>query len=891
MNYKLKTNEIEKLLHASRIETAEGTGHSLRKSLSELLADLLSTPQARNVHAEQSLLDGTAWAPKRGMMKPTFGRRTNRQEALVLSKCYRALMMFERIRLLYSSLLTPLPSLDVRGKDVTVALKCILQWTKLYIDCKAERVAKYQSVSVFNMLTNTESLEHMDLPFGWKVGQLSPWYAHHRAALRRISKCSKVDFYRYAQAFLYFKKGCPPAAEDFIAENLQKHEKALTRVPDKPRVCSVVADGSDDLGQPRKRYTVYSVPGIKNRIREVVHDVFRNYQTPTEWWDPSSNASITSGREQGGQMFEVNLLMSDEWDFFDTGYSVVKVPLWVKPQLSLSRRIFARPVALTEPLKVRVITCENSWSTYALAGAQQSLWKCLKNHPWFVLTGETVTPAHIPYFNSESAKSWISVDYSAATDNLNCHMTRWVAQEIALYCNLPSEFVYESLSSHKLAYGKWSKKEKLAFFGDGDSQRYQKENRKTSDSPYLVEQNNGQLMGSILSFIVLCVANAAVISLALEPEDYKAAKHSGMLVNGDDGLFLGDDNTYECWKALSSHVGLEPSIGKVYKSKDFCVINSQLFYRTDDLVRDCPYPNATAMMQFDAKSYKEPRSILDLGDSARMWLFGFPERHRRDAYELWFETFGPMLKDPKNQPKGRELDTNAMSISWHVPQQFGGLGLPLIGDDPRRDEPLPRLQVARARYCLQVGPAWKKVPVERTVKVFNPFVEEPTWKIVYTHGTPSDRALEVARLLGSVQTEIQSISPLSGFEWEPKGVSTNAFALAALNGRSNLTEVARGLTATKLVSWNQYRDLLKSKACERLWWDIPNITIRDLEDLVVKQGSRVLKAWRPRLPKNTQHLGLSDYGSWLMSLQAERLLVENERTVTEEVAPLPIGTQ
>jgi hypothetical protein len=113
-------------------------------------------------------------------------------------------------------------------------------------------------------------------------------------------------------------------------------------------------------------------------------------------------------------------------------------------------------------------------------------------------------------------------------------------------------------------------------------------------SPHTIEisQINGQLMGSLPSFPILCLVNhslykyscykyierthealggKAILKLALE-------QGSNVLVNGDDMLYLGNQELYDIHKDLGKHFGLEFSIGKSYVSDFFGQINSQNFY-------------------------------------------------------------------------------------------------------------------------------------------------------------------------------------------------------------------------------------------------------------------------------------------------------------------------
>jgi hypothetical protein len=92
-------------------------------------------------------------------------------------------------------------------------------------------------------------------------------------------------------------------------------------------------------------------------------------------------------------------------------------------------------------------------------------------------------------------------------------------------------------------------------------------------------QLNGQLMGSVLSFPILCYANLIAYWISLE--EYLGEKIDlldlPVLVNGDDILFMADEGFYEIWKQRVSSIGFTLSVGKNYFSDKYCMVNSQLY--------------------------------------------------------------------------------------------------------------------------------------------------------------------------------------------------------------------------------------------------------------------------------------------------------------------------
>jgi hypothetical protein len=860
-----------------------------KSSLINLLDWLISFPESRSVQQELELLE------------PKFR----------LDNAYRSLLMVERIRLLYSTMGYPCPRLiniNLQTEDLQKYSDLLIQWGVLYRTGKAEKLAKYQSVSLFNKLTGVEKLPEEKLPFGWVTGSLCPWGSLHRKVMRNLRRQARLNrdkFFSLLQNFLYFKKGCPKSSPELIAQSLQSHKEALTRGVDKK--LSPMSDGDH----------VVMREVIKTRIKRICQDTFRNYTSPTHWWDPSNSASFSAGQAMGGQCSEVSFVApgwrrnlfchlgllakkridmshisdlslpslptDDNWTFHDTGFSIVKVPIVVIPDFSIGGfdekefgipecnsnqnfritygenyqldleqvdwkflpEIRAKPVALTEPLKVRVITCEDSWSTYSLKGAQMKLWECLKNHPWFVLTGRPVEAIDIP----QGDLPWISVDYKAATDNLHKDMSYMVIKRISKMTGLPLELCYDSLCNHSLVY---------------------------KDDKRLYPQENGQLMGSILSFIVLCIANAAIISLSVNPAGYNP--DTKILVNGDDGLFLGGKREYELWHSLSSHVGLTPSVGKTYHSDEFCVINSQLFRKTEQgITKEIPYPNPSGMMQFDARTYSKPVSPLDLREAHSIWVNGFDEEDKEEAETLWYSTFDSILKTDW---------VENYAVSWNLPKALGGLGLP-VRIRTIRSQKLSRLNVARAKYSLEKGPIFTFRSTMWADKrgYYNPFsIGHSCFYSVSSTIQPTEWELDALRFLGySHSVEVtgfvgQSYDQFYPVSKEPLGQNISAITSAVLNGLQTAKVVPR---KSEKLDFREYFRLLEGKGDYERFWAFQNheLVAEQLNSFTFNRRSGSVIPWVPKIPGN----GLTDhYNDFLTALQDSRKLVVSEKLFRDD---------
>jgi hypothetical protein len=207
-----------------------------------------------------------------------------------------------------------------------------------------------------------------------------------------------------------------------------------------------------------------------------------------------------------------------------------------------------RTCAIPEPLKIRMIT-KGETETWALKPVQRAMFRALGKFEIFKLTrGE-----HIDLYQLDLKKPFlVSGDYESATDNLHFDVTQIMIEELVkvLPKNM-SERIKKEGGRHIIEYPK------------------------ETGLPDLL-QTNGQLMGSLLSFPLLCIANACTIGMVQKAESLHDIK---ALINGDDILFASHLRGIKSWKKVSNSMGLIPSIGKNYISGDWCTVNSQLLVR------------------------------------------------------------------------------------------------------------------------------------------------------------------------------------------------------------------------------------------------------------------------------------------------------------------------
>jgi len=204
--------------------------------------------------------------------------------------------------------------------------------------------------------------------------------------------------------------------------------------------------------------------------------------------------------------------------------------------------------AICEPLKVRMIT-KGQTENWCLKPLQKAMFERMKDFECFRLT----SGQHIDLSNLSLGQGFlVSGDYEAATDNLHSDVMRVIVEEMVKV--VPSEiipYLIKESSSHLVSYPKKTKLEPIV-------------------------QTNGQLMGSLLSFPILCLANAVTIGLASKKLSLAEIRAQ---INGDDILFCGNLPLIKRWKKIATQLGLKPSVGKNYVSDYWGSINSQLVVR------------------------------------------------------------------------------------------------------------------------------------------------------------------------------------------------------------------------------------------------------------------------------------------------------------------------
>lgn len=338
-------------------------------------------------------------------------------------------------------------------------------------------------------------------------------------------------------------------------------------------------------------------------------------------------------------------------------------------------------VSLSEALKVRAITKGSSVRSFLLSPLQEFMHGILRKHPVFQLIGSGQV-THEILLNTLSSvlyddEAYLSGDYKGATNNLAPWVSETIARRIAKVTELPAELeelFIEALTKHLI---------------------------EDPDAPdNVLPQQWGQLMGSIVSFPVLCIANAAVCRWTMEVSFSRRIPLSKaqLLINGDDCLFKLPIHSLNVWKLISNFVGLIPSIGKYYFSRTILQINSVNFIRVEPYGFDTKDRENRDIIRFSVfrivkyinmglfyglgRSSSAIRSVggkkTDEGKLVEDWTMIPVRAHELlnwcpDDSDIQFECYQMFLDHHRNN-----LTKLYANIPWFVPENLGGAGLPIF---------------------------------------------------------------------------------------------------------------------------------------------------------------------------------------------------------------------
>lgn len=447
------------------------------------------------------------------------------------------------------------------------------QWPK----CKFIKFAKYYTANLPAVYLHQE--ERPKQPDGWTVynkypeiysGQVRRFIQH------RLNRRTGRNDRFWNSVLQGVKRSTRVADEDFVFGEYEGHSDRLQDEPD------------GDLDPKIHDYIRRALGGFK----------FGKFRL----LEASRSASVTTKRSQGGQRADVYHFLEEHYGYAPRG--TVEYTNGIKrgiigPNIPEDIEQLFKDVieeipqpyrvqvhAVLEPLKVRLITKGEALPYWISRSAQKDMWSYLQNFEQFCATGRPLQTADI-YGLLEREKAiegylptkfdkWVSGDYSAATDCLDIRVTMDVFEQMLDKSDFSDNLKYILRGVIGPQYITYPKVKKLKE-GTPFKTRYSKSDYEWCQvEPFL--QKNGQLMGSTLSFPILCIVNIVCYWYALEEYTGHTISLESLpcLVNGDDILFRANDEFYSLWQEKIKAVGFKKSIGKNYIHNQLFLMNSML---------------------------------------------------------------------------------------------------------------------------------------------------------------------------------------------------------------------------------------------------------------------------------------------------------------------------
>jgi len=214
-----------------------------------------------------------------------------------------------------------------------------------------------------------------------------------------------------------------------------------------------------------------------------------------------------------------------------------------------------------EPLKTRVISKGQAVPYYLSKPLQQRLHAVLREFPEFRLIGAPLQATDLMDLEDNRVVGgtgryeWFSIDYSAATDGLSASLSAAIMERLLRSQRSDLREIWmKVLAPHWCKY--------------------------PAGFPVPpVQQRNGQLMGSILSFPILCIANLGLYLYSIRDDPRPiGAKCKGVLVNGDDMLYVARRSRWSTHVRNGEQVGLRMSPGKAYHDPVYANANSACYH-------------------------------------------------------------------------------------------------------------------------------------------------------------------------------------------------------------------------------------------------------------------------------------------------------------------------
>jgi hypothetical protein len=192
-------------------------------------------------------------------------------------------------------------------------------------------------------------------------------------------------------------------------------------------------------------------------------------------------------------------------------------------------------------------------------------------------------------------------------------------------------------------------------------------------------------MGSIVSFPVLCIINAAMTRWSCEVslKRHYTLANAPFCVNGDDVLARHTARGYQAWVRSTKYVGLSSSVGKTSQSRDYLNMNSTAFQRSENsghlvrgarALRPCPFRQIPHVNSAILRGLKRSEGgVSEVVSTGRDWTLGQNARYLVATCPKWVAEKVLRKFIFYNHDK-----LKSARLPWFIPEWLGGFGLPVL---------------------------------------------------------------------------------------------------------------------------------------------------------------------------------------------------------------------
>jgi hypothetical protein len=317
-------------------------------------------------------------------------------------------------------------------------------------------------------------------------------------------------------------------------------------------------------------------------------------------------------------------------------------------------------VALAEALKVRVITKSGAARTTFLTNFQKWMHRRMRLIPFFKLIGEPISAEYLQDrlgLNDKPlgpTEEFGSGDYTQATNKMYSIISEALGGgvcDVMIVSPTERKLFLDHLTGHYIEH---------------------------PETKELKKQERGQLMGSIISFPILCLANATIVRMSYELATGRYWKLNDIpaCVNGDDVVWRGPREVYNVWKIVADFFGMSESIGKTFQSREFVQMNSVNFEYEDGNLRETPFINwglLKGMTRSGGADTGIEENTIESSPSLkyRELMRLSPPHLRNKLHKIYVAENKTMLA--------------RVHVPWYIPTWLGGLGLTGVKEPSDQD--------------------------------------------------------------------------------------------------------------------------------------------------------------------------------------------------------------